>query len=76
MRSVHRTKGIRKMIRIIVLRKPVQKYVTAGDRNCRSLARESRSRRRSGPSDSAILAWAGYELAWEMRNGFWESRAA
>ena len=76
MSSVQRAKGFRKVIRQVVFRKPVQKYVTAGSRNCRSMMRAVRPVRQSGPSDSAILAWAQYDLAWEIINGFWDVHAA
>ena len=77
MNTVQRTKGIRKIIRVSVLGKPVEKHVTAGDRACGRMMREARSRRQKpGPSDSAILAWARFDLAREILGGFWEVRAA
>ena len=77
MNTVQRTKGIRKFIRVTVLRGTVQKFVTAGDRACGRMMRESRGRRQKpGPSDSAILAWAQFDLAREILSGFWEIKAA
>ena len=77
MRTVRRTKGIRRIIREAVLGKPVRTYVTAGDRACGRLMREARPRRQApGPSDSAILAWARFDLSREILGGFWEVRAA
>ena len=77
MNTVQRTRGIRKVIRTAVLRKPVQKHVAAGDRACGRLMLAARARRRTpGPSDRAILAWAQYDLAREIMGGFWEVRAA
>ena len=72
MNTVQRTKGIRKAVRLL-LRQPVQKHVTAGDRACARLMREARSfRRNAGPSDSAILAWARFDLRREALFGFWD----
>ncbi len=77
MNTVQRTKGIRKFIRVTVLRGTVQKFVTAGDRACGRMMREARGRRQKpGPSDSAILAWAQFDLAREILSGFWEIKAA
>ena len=77
MNSVQRTRGIRRMIRVFVFRKPVQKYFTTGDRACGRMMREARSRRlKPHPGDSAILAWARLDLAEEIRSGFWEREAA
>jgi len=76
MSSVQRSKGIRKVIRRFVFKKPVQRYIAAGDRACQGLVREAYSRRQPCPSNSAILAWARYDLACEIMNGFWDVRAA
>ena len=77
MKTVHRTKGIRKLFREIVCRETVQKYVTAGDRACARLKREARPRQRDpGPSDTAILAWAVFDLSREIMGGFWDIKAA
>lgn len=77
MNQVQRTKGIRKMIRTAVLGNPNPKYITAGDKACGSMMREARSRRQKpGPSDSAILTWARFDLMTEILGGFWESRTA
>ena len=77
MHTVQRTRGIRKMVRMAVLRKSTPKYVTAGDRACGRMMWEARERKQKpGPSDSAILAWAEFDLARELLGGFWELRAA
>ena len=77
MNKVQRTRGIRKIVREMVCREPVQKYVTAGDRACGRMMREARPRRRkSDPSDSAILAWAMFDLSREIIGGFWNVKAA
>ena len=76
MEKVRRTKGIRKVIRVRVLGGSVPKYVTAGDRACRRMARPSRRAQQPTPSDSAILAWARFDLAREIIGGFWEATPA
>ena len=76
MNSVQRARGIRRIIRRFALGEPVQKFVVAGRQACRKLMPESRSRRQPCPSDRAILAWAEYDLTWEIVSGFWDSRAA
>ena len=79
MKKVQRTKGIRKVIRVNVLGGSVQKYVTAGDRACGRMVRGSRRQRQHivfGPSDSAILAWAQFDLSREILGGFWNVRTA
>ena len=76
MNSVQRTKGIRRIIRKVVFRKPDQHFVTAGDRACRRMMRNARFRRQAGPCDSAILAWAKIDLTREIISGFWEIRTA
>ena len=77
MNTVKRAKGIRKVIRKVVFGKPVAKYVVSGDRACGRMMREARRfRPRSGPCDSAILAWAKIDLAREIVSGFWDFRAA
>ena len=77
MNSVQRTKGIRKVIKVVVLRKSVQKYVTAGNWACGRMMREARSRhQKPDPSDEAILAWAQFDLSRELMGGFWQVRAA
>lgn len=77
MHTVQRTRGIRKVIRTGILRKPAQKFVTAGDGACRRLTRGARPRRRAvTPSDSAIMAWAEYDLTREILGGFWQARTA
>ncbi|GEM_PF-5601603 len=76
MNAVQRARGVKRIIRRFVLNRPAQKFVIAGDRACRERIRRSVSRRQSGPSDFSILAWASYDLSREIRNGFWEFRAA
>ena len=76
MSPVQRAKGIRKMIRQYIFGRPVQKYVLAGDRACRRMARKVRSPQQCTPSDQAILAWARYDLHREIESGFWEIKAA
>ena len=77
MNKVQRTRGFRKIVREVVWRKPVQKYITAGDRACGRMMREARPRRQKpGPSDSAILAWAMFDLSREDMGGFWNLQTA
>ncbi len=77
MNTVRRTRGIRKVICVAVCGGSVQKYVTAGDRACRRIMRAARPvRQKPGPSDSAILAWAKFDLSREILGGFWEIRTA
>ena len=76
MNAVRRTRGIKKVLRLIIIRKPVQKYVTAGDLSCRKMMQAARSRHQACPSDQAILAWARYDLFREIMNGFWEYQTA
>ncbi|MBO7663728.1 MAG: hypothetical protein J6U01_10190 [Clostridia bacterium] len=73
---VNRTRGAMKIFGKIAGRSRCRKYVTAGDTACRKMMREVCSRKQSGPSDSAILAWANYDLAREIVTGFWEIQAA
>lgn len=72
MSTVRRSRGIRRIIRRIGGSE--QKYVTAGDRACGDMIRRARPRRyrNSGPTDSAIMAWARFDLAREILGGFWE----
>ena len=77
MNRIQRTRGIRKIVRKAVCGETVPKYVTAGDRACGRMMREAGSRRRKpGPSDSAIMAWARFDLAREILGGCWEIHAA
>ena len=77
MNSVQRPRGILRIIRAVAFRKPAPNYVTAGSAACGRMMREARSRKqKSGPSDRAILAWAEFDLAKEIADGFWEIRAA
>ena len=75
MNSVKRTRGIRKVLQAVA-GKPVQKFVTAGDSSCRRMMLEARQRRTPGPSDSAILAWARFDLDREILGGYWQYSAA
>lgn len=76
MNTVQRIKGIRKAIKAGLMNRPAQKYVTAGDSACGQMMYEARQRQIPGPSDSAILAWAVYDLECEILGGFWQRRAA
>ena len=76
MNPVQRTKGIRRAIQTRLMMRPAQKFVTAGDSACGQMMREARQRRIPGPSDSAILAWARYDLEREILGGFWQRRTA
>ena len=69
MNPVQRTRGI---IRVAILRRPVQKHVTAGDHACAKLMRDAKPT----PSDKDILAWAKFDLIREIMGGFWEVQAA
>ncbi len=75
MNSVQRTRGIRKLFRTRVMNIPAQRYVTAGSESCGRMMRAARRRPVSGPSDSAILAWARFDLAREILGGFWQQAA-
>ena len=76
MNTVQRTRGIRRAVRTILTNRPAQKFVTAGDSACGQMMREARRRLIPCPSDSAILAWAKYDLACEILSGFWQRRTA
>ena len=78
MNSVQRTKGIRKIIQVVILGKSMPKYVAAGNWACGRMMREARSRRQQkpDPSDEAILAWAKFDLSREIMGGFWQVRVA
>ena len=76
MNTVRRTRGIRKAIRVRLMNRPAQKFVTTGDSACGQMMREARRRRIPGPSDGAILAWAKYDLEREILGGFWQARPA
>jgi len=76
MNKVQRERGLRKFIRKVLLGEPVQKFVTAGDMNCRRIIPESRSRKRCFPEDNEILASAEYDLHREILCGFWDLQAA
>ena len=75
MNKVQRTRGIRRVIRTRVMNIPVRKYVTAGSDSCGRMMCEARQRRISGPSDSAILAWARFDLDREILGGYWQHAA-
>lgn len=76
MNTVRRSRGILKMIRVHVCRNTVQKHVTAGDRACMQMVLEIRQRQKPGPSDTAIMAWAKFDLSRELLGGFWDFSAA
>ena len=73
MSKVQRTRGIRRVIRTRVLNIPSRKYVTAGSESCSRMMFEARQRRIPGPSDSAILAWARFDLHREIMGGYWQA---
>ena len=75
MNKVQRTRGIRRAIRPRVMNIPVRKYVTAGSDSCGRMMCEARQRMIPGPSDSAILAWAQYDLEREILGGYWQQAA-
>ena len=75
MSKVHRIRGIRRAIRTHVMNIPARKYVTAGSESCGRMMFEARQRRIPGPSDSAILAWARFDLAREILGGYWQQAA-
>ena len=72
MNKVQRTRGIRRAIRNHVMNIPVRKYITAGSGAWGLMMYEARRRRIPGPSDSAILAWARFDLYREIMGGFWQ----
>ena len=76
MNTVQRTRGILKAIRVRMLGKPVQRYMISGSNDCCSMMLEASQRRLPGPSDSAILAWARFDLECEILGGFWQYTAA
>ena len=76
METIRRTKGVRRVLRAVFLGKPVRKYAAAGDRACGRIVSEARDRRKPGPGDSAILAWAMFDLSREVMGGFWDIEAA
>ena len=75
MNKVQRTRGIRKAIQTCVMKIPARKYVTAGSNSCGRMMCEARRRRIPGPSDSAILAWAQFDLEREILSGYWQQTA-
>ena len=75
MNKVQRTRGIRKTIRTCVMNIPARKYVTAGSESCGRMMYEASRRRIPGPSDSAILAWAQFDLNREILGGYWQQSA-
>ena len=76
MNRVQRIKGIRRALRSGILGAPAPKYVTAGSDACGKMMREARRKQAPGPSDSAILAWAWFDLEREILGGFWQRTAA
>ena len=75
MNKVQRTRGIRKIIRTFIMNIPTRKYITAGSDSCSRMLSEARRRRNPGPSDSAILAWARFDLDREILGGYWQQAA-
>ena len=75
MNKVQRTRGIRRAIRTRVMNIPVRSYVAAGSDFCGRMMCEARQRMIPGPSDSAILAWAQYDLEREILGGYWQQAA-
>ena len=75
MSKVQRTRGIRRVIRTRVLNIPLRKHVIAGSESCGRLMVETRQRCIPGPSDSAILAWARFDLNREILGGYWQQAA-
>jgi len=76
MNTVQRTRGIRRAVWSVIMNRPAQKFVTAGDAACGQMMCEARRRRIPCPSDSAILARAKYDLACEILSGYWQLRTA
>ena len=76
MNTVQRTRGIRRVIRAGLMKRPAPRFVTAGTNACGRMMCEARRRRHPGPSDSAILAWAKYDLECEILGGYWQLSAA
>ncbi len=76
MKSVQRTRGIRRAFRVLLSGRRAPRYFTAGDRACGKMMWEARLRRRApGPSDSQILLMARFDLSRELREGYWRARA-
>ena len=75
MNKVQRTRGIRRAIRAHMASVPARKYVIAGSNSCGRMMCEARQRRIPGPSDSAILAWARFDLEREILGGYWQQAA-
>lgn len=74
MNKVKRKHRIRKAVRSIICGEPARNYVTAGDRNCGRMMRETQPRRRrTDPVDRAILTKAKFELNREIAEGFWDA---
>ena len=76
MNTVQRTRGIRRVLQTGLMNRPAQKFVIAGDFACGRMMTEARRRRISGPSDSAILARARYDLEREILSGYWQRQSA
>ncbi len=72
MNNVQRTRGIRRTIRIHVMKNPARKYTTAGSNACGRMMLDASRCRIPGPSDSAILAWAQFDLNREILGGYWQ----
>ena len=76
MNTVQRTRGIRKAIQTILMNRPAQKYVTAGDSACRQMMREARRRHIPAPRGSMILSRAGYGLEFGIPDSCRQRRTA
>ncbi len=76
MNPVHRETGVQKVIRKVILRRPAQKFTTAGDRNCRQMILTPREREQQLLEEIRIFTSAQVDLNWEIRCGFWEIQAA
>ena len=76
MNTVQRTKGIRRAVRAGILNKPALNFVTAGSGACGRMMLEAFRRKTPGPSDSAILTWARFDLEREILGGFWQKQSA
>lgn len=77
MKSVQRTKGICRIIRKTILRKAVQKYITAGDRACGGMVRETRYRhQKPRPCDGPFLSRTMFGILQEFPGGFPKTKTA
>ena len=76
MNTVQRTRGIRKAVRAAILNRPTRGFTTAGSNACGRMMLEAGRRKVPGPSDSAILVWARFDLEREILGGFWQRQTA